>query len=45
MFKQIIVVVRLTVNRVDILSDTESNSTDTDSRVEGKEGKPATTKM
>ena len=40
-----IVVARLTVNRVDELSNTKSDSIDTNSRVEGEERKPATTKI
>jgi len=39
------VVARSTVNRADESSDTESDSTDTDSRAEGEEGKPATTEI
>jgi len=39
------VVVRSTVNRVDESSNTESDSTDTDSRAEGEEGKLATTEI
>jgi hypothetical protein len=34
-----------TVNRADESSNTESDSTDTDSRVEGEEEKPATAEM
>jgi hypothetical protein len=40
-----IAVARSTVNRADESSDTESDSIDTDSRAEGKEGKPAITEI
>lgn len=44
-FERMMAVARSTVNRVDESSDTESDSTDTDSRAEGEEGKPATTEI
>ncbi|KAM0700964.1 hypothetical protein Q7P35_011323 [Cladosporium inversicolor] len=44
-FERMMAVARSTVNRVDESSDTESDSTDTDSRAEGEEGKLATTEI
>jgi hypothetical protein len=38
-------VARSTVNGADESSDTKSDGTDTDSRAEGEEEKPATTEM
>jgi hypothetical protein len=40
-----IVVTRSTVKEVDELSNTNSDSTDTDSKVEGEEGKPVITEI
>ena len=44
-FERMMAVARSAVNRADESSDTESDSTDTDSRAEGEEEKPATTEM